>query len=234
MIFKDNMRTIVERFINTLCIDNRITNGIFSIENDLHMDILEEYLVKYGVSVNEAMEVRNKVVEGRFPDRQAYNKNGILVTFPNPDYKKRALERGTHFEQDPTKQSPNIYGNQPAQPQSPAVTPSAPPSTQPPPTSQPSSSPPAEKKQEEPSKLQPATSEPASPPSTEPTAPVSTNPAKQPSQPPVETTPAEPVSGEQLPPPAVAVPPTKKPKTPEQKRAEEEYVEKLLTTELQR
>jgi hypothetical protein len=38
------------------------------------------------------------------------------VTFPNPDYKQKAIQRGTHFEQNPTKEKPNLdfQGDQPS------------------------------------------------------------------------------------------------------------------------
>jgi hypothetical protein len=52
--------------------------------------------------------MNNNVLEGKYPERQAYNAKGILVTFPNPEYKTAALARGTHFEVDPKKAQSNI------------------------------------------------------------------------------------------------------------------------------
>lgn len=95
MSFKD--------IINTACCDDRIENGIINLSNVNHLFILEEYLIKNGFPVDIVTEKLSKIIneKGNFPDRQAYNKDGILVTFPNREYKQRAIERGTHFEKNP-------------------------------------------------------------------------------------------------------------------------------------
>ena len=51
----------------------------------------------------------NGGVEGKYPERQAYNAKGILVTFPTPEYKADAIKRGTHFEEDPTRKAQNVF-----------------------------------------------------------------------------------------------------------------------------
>jgi outer membrane biosynthesis protein TonB len=66
-----------------------------------------------GVSTEEALDVRNRMMEGKFPERQAYNANGILVTFPTPEYKQRAIKRGTHFEKNPKQKAPNVSFDEP-------------------------------------------------------------------------------------------------------------------------
>ena len=60
----------------------------------------------------------NKMLEGKYPERQAYNSNGILVTFPTPEYKQKAIQRGTHFEENPKKGQANVFtgDEQPEQP----------------------------------------------------------------------------------------------------------------------
>ena len=93
---------LVETILNDVCLDSRVKDGCFKIENSEHMDALREYLVNKGMEAEMAKEYCNKVVEGKYPERQAYNKNGILVTFPTPEYKHRAIKKGTHFDQDPT------------------------------------------------------------------------------------------------------------------------------------
>lgn len=226
------MKTTIEKFINVLCLDFRIRDGIFSIEDNNHMNILEEHLVKYGVELNEARDIRNRVVEGRFPERQAYNKNGILVTFPTPEYKDRAIKRGTHFEENPVKKQPNIFSTQ--QPtQQPAQQP-AQPQQQEKPTEQPVKQK-TDSPREEPSKLQPAPA--TQPVATTPVAPVAQTP-QQPIATPVGV--SQPTGSQQpvvlptdasVPQSAVVIPPSEK-KTPEQKQAEAEYVEKLLKTEI--
>lgn len=204
-----------DKLLNRICLDERIQDGTFMMENDGHMDILQEYLQKYGLTKEEAEGVRNKMLEGKFPERQAYNKNGLLVTFPTPEYKKRAMDRGTHFEQDPTKKAPNISfdGQTPAAPTAPATP--TPPAAPKPITG------------EEPSKLTPSETTP-----TTPVAPTTTAPATPTAEP--STVAPEPVVSPETQPttPTVPVTPAEPPKTAEQKKAEGEYVEKLLKTEM--
>jgi hypothetical protein len=57
--------------------------------------------------VNEISVISEK---GKHPERQAYNKNGLLVTFPTPEYKARAIAKGTHFEKNPKSSQTNLFG----------------------------------------------------------------------------------------------------------------------------
>lgn len=57
--------------------------------------------------VNEISVISEK---GKHPERQAYNKNGLLVTFPTPEYKARAISKGTHFEKNPKAGQTNLFG----------------------------------------------------------------------------------------------------------------------------
>lgn len=98
------MSNIVDNIINSVCLDERISDGIFKMEEDLHMDALREFFMKSGLSEEDTVNISNRMLEGRFPERQAYNANGILVTFPTPEYKKRAIQKGTHFEKNPHPQ----------------------------------------------------------------------------------------------------------------------------------
>ena len=100
---------LVEKVLNDVSLDPRIVDGMFNIEENLHMDVLREYLSKKGIEESVVVEFSNKVVEGKYPERQAYNAKGILVTFPTPEYKQAAIERGTHFEEDPTKKPSNVF-----------------------------------------------------------------------------------------------------------------------------
>ena len=104
------MKNIVEKIISEVSLDERITDGIFTIENNDHMEVLRDYLNNKGIEKSVVTEFCNGVLEGKYPERQAYNVNGILVTFPTPEYKQRALQRKTHFEKDPTKAAPNVFG----------------------------------------------------------------------------------------------------------------------------
>lgn len=106
----------VSELLSELCLDRRVDDGIFDIFNNDHMEVLREKLSEMGIPKTEVVELANKVIEGKYPERQAYNSKGILVTFPNPEYKQRAIKRGTHFEEDPTKGQTNLDFNAPAQP----------------------------------------------------------------------------------------------------------------------
>lgn len=98
----------VSELLSDLCLDERVQDGIFDMFNNEHLQVLREKLESIGISTQEAVEMSNKVIEGKYPERQAYNRKGILVTFPNPEYKAAAIKRGTHFEEDPTKAQSNI------------------------------------------------------------------------------------------------------------------------------
>jgi len=101
-----NFRSIV----NDICCDSRIKDGVLRLENAEHVFIVQEYLEKAGYSVNEIVDKTANLFEaGRFPERQAYNKDGILVTFPSKEYRDRAVNKGTHFAENPKKSQSNIF-----------------------------------------------------------------------------------------------------------------------------
>lgn len=108
-------KNVSDFLLSELCLDKRVHDGTFDIFNNNHMDILREKLVEMGIPKSEVIELANKVTEGKYPERQAYNANGILVTFPNPEYKQRAIRRGTHFEEDPKKGQHNLDFSTPSQ-----------------------------------------------------------------------------------------------------------------------
>ncbi len=105
MNIKNNVYQALEKANN----DILLADGVFDIYKQEHIEILREYLIDDGVDIIFINEYLNKVVEGRFPERQAYNANGILVTFPSPEYKQRAIQRGTHFEENPKKGQANVF-----------------------------------------------------------------------------------------------------------------------------
>jgi hypothetical protein len=116
------MSKIIDKIINNICLDERIQDGTFDIDNNDHMGVFREYLIKRGIDEQVVREFSNLVLEkGKHPERQAYNNNGILVTFPTPEYKERALKKGTHFENDPTKPASNVF--EPEKPQTKVVEP---------------------------------------------------------------------------------------------------------------
>lgn len=99
------MSNIVDNVFAEVCLDERIKDGVFKLEEEEHMNALRDYFVKKGVATEAAIHVTNRMLEGRFPERQAYNKDGILVTFPTPQHKAKAIQRGTHFEKNPAPQN---------------------------------------------------------------------------------------------------------------------------------
>lgn len=103
-----------EKIFLQACLDDRIPDGIFDMEKNEHMDVLRELLVKNKIPREVVCEVTNMMLDGKYPERQAYNKDGILVTFPTPQHKQDAIKRGTHFENDPTKENPNIFDSEPS------------------------------------------------------------------------------------------------------------------------
>lgn len=99
-----------ESIINDVCCDDRIKDGTLRLENPEHVFVLQEYLEKAGYNINEIVAKTAKLfIEGRFPDRQAYNKDGILVTFPSKEYRTRAVDKGTHFAENPKKNVGTLY-----------------------------------------------------------------------------------------------------------------------------
>jgi hypothetical protein len=111
------MTRISDRIFNEVCLDERITDGIFKMDNATHMDALRDYFVKRGITKEAAVHVTNRMVEGKYPERQAYNRDGILVTFPTPQHKSKAIARGTHFEKNPIPQAqqPQVEEPEPKQ-----------------------------------------------------------------------------------------------------------------------
>ena len=120
-----NIKNLIFEALDKSSRDISIEDGVFDISKQEHIEILRCNLLEVGMSVEAVTAYLNNVAEGKYPERQAYNKNGILVTFPTPEYKQRAIERGTHFEKDPTKGKSNIFpgqsqgGEQAPQPASP-------------------------------------------------------------------------------------------------------------------
>ena len=113
-----NLKQIFLEALEKANTDNSIESGIFDISKQEHIEILRGHLLESNVDSKTVNQYLNKMLEGRYPDRQAYNVNGILVTFPTPEYKQKAIERGSHFEQNPKKGQANVFSGdeQPEQP----------------------------------------------------------------------------------------------------------------------
>lgn len=106
-------RTFIDKILSEVSLDRRVSNGIFSIEEDTHMEALREFLVNKGLTESDTISFSNKVLEGKYPERQAYNTKGILVTFPTPEYKAAAIKKGTHFEKNPSAKAQNVFQHTP-------------------------------------------------------------------------------------------------------------------------
>jgi len=99
------MSQLIEKILNDVCLDDRIPDGIFQMENENHMDVLRGYFVKRGLTKESSIDITNRMVEGKYPERQAYRKeDGILVTWPSIKHMANA------FKENPgkyTKDNPN-------------------------------------------------------------------------------------------------------------------------------
>lgn len=108
-----NISKIIENLITECECDSRIENGVFDLYNTDHLIVLSEHMIGLGISENDIEQFIHEtgVVEGKYPERQAYNKEGWLVTFPSKEYRDAAIKKRTHFGSDPThgKGGMNLY-----------------------------------------------------------------------------------------------------------------------------
>lgn len=230
------MRNIDESFINSVLLDwaANSSDGSPTLDEE-GVTSLYNSLISNGLNEEDAYSVASIIAEkGKHPERQAYNKNGLLVTFPTPEYKARAIAKGTHFEKNPKAGQSNLFGggqqapNQPA-PNAGGTTPASSPmdagaSELPPSDTQQPQTPPAQKEIPEPG----APGTPAAPPSggsttggsttTPAQGQLATEPIQQPDQP---------ANVSPLPPPT-SPPPVQK--TPEEIAAEKEVIKQILDT----
>lgn len=110
---KNNIDKFIEDIILEVSLDSRIDEGIFNIYNPDHLEIMGEHMNSRGLDKSIIQEIMEKVIqtEGKYPERQAYNKEGWLVTFPSTEYRDAAVKKGTHSISDPThgKGGMNLY-----------------------------------------------------------------------------------------------------------------------------
>jgi hypothetical protein len=129
----------IENIIAEASLDSRILDGVVDIYNTQHVVIIAEKMYDAGIEEQMVDEfVEQFMGEGKYPERQAYNKEGWLVTFPSKEYRDAAIKKRTHFSSDPThgKGGMNLYykkkGKQKRQTQqAPTVTEPKEPSAQP-------------------------------------------------------------------------------------------------------
>lgn len=96
--------TFLQSVLLEAAIDGRIPSGVLNISDDEHRMVIAEKLLDRGIDPTVVLEVVNKLAlkDGKYPDRQAYNKEGWLVTFPTPEHRAAAIKKKTHFASDPT------------------------------------------------------------------------------------------------------------------------------------
>ena len=107
---------ILDRIFTEVCLDERVADGIFQIDEEQHMVALRDYFIKKGITQEAAIHVTNRMTEGRFPDRQAYRReDGILVTWPSTAHRSKAMQEnpGKYTIQRPPTAS------KPAEPEAP-------------------------------------------------------------------------------------------------------------------
>ena len=99
----NNISKFISGIITEAALDGRIQDGMVNLKNIEHIQVVAEAM--YDACEDESLVnefVEGFVDEGKYPDRQAYNKDGWLVTFPSAEYKQRAIKKGTHYGSDPT------------------------------------------------------------------------------------------------------------------------------------
>lgn len=109
---KQDILEAVNGSILDICVHPLVEDGTFDVQNTEHMFLLMESLIEKkfdDATVSEVIKALRH--EGKHPERQAYNKEGWLVTFPSKEYRDAALKKGTHAIADPThgKGGMNLY-----------------------------------------------------------------------------------------------------------------------------
>ncbi len=103
------MSRIIDNVFAEVCLDERISDGVFRLEEEEHMNALRDYFVKKGITKEAAIHVTNRMVEGKYPDRQAYRaEDGILVTWPSPQHMAKAFKEnpGKYVTDNPNPPKP--------------------------------------------------------------------------------------------------------------------------------
>lgn len=100
---KQDILEAVNGSILDICVHPLVEDGTFDVQNTDHMFLLMESLIEKNFDDTTVAEVVKALRhEGKHPERQAYNKDGWLVTFPSKEYRDAALKKRTHAIADPT------------------------------------------------------------------------------------------------------------------------------------
>lgn len=106
------MNDFISDIITEAALDSRIENGMIDLKNADHIQVIAEAMYDACGEEDVVNEFIDKFMEeGKYPDRQAFNKEGWLVTFPSKEYRDKAIKKGTHSVSDPThgKGGMNLY-----------------------------------------------------------------------------------------------------------------------------
>lgn len=96
-------KNLIFNIVTEAALDSRISDGIVDLRKIDHLQVVAEKLYETVLSEEIVDEfVKNFLQEGKYPDRQAYNREGWLVTFPSKEYRDAAIKKGTHAISDPT------------------------------------------------------------------------------------------------------------------------------------
>jgi len=99
------MSQLTDTVFREVCLDERVSDGIFRLDNSEHMDALRDHFIKKGITKEASIHVTNRMVEGKYPDRQAWRKeDGILVTWPSPKHMAKAMKEnpGKYTDKNPS------------------------------------------------------------------------------------------------------------------------------------
>jgi hypothetical protein len=104
---KSNPETskFIQEILLEAALDDRIESGMVDLTKELHMEVVIEKFIDSGMNHEMIEGILNEIAikeAGKHPDRQAYNKDGWLVTFPSKEYRDAAIKKGTHSMSDPT------------------------------------------------------------------------------------------------------------------------------------
>jgi len=116
------MSQLIESILRDVSLDERVSDGIFQMENESHMGALRDHLIQRGLTKEAAIHITNRMIEGKYPQRQLWQKDtGILVTWPTPQHMAKAV-----------KENPGKYINTNPKPKAEKEDPSNEPKTAPP------------------------------------------------------------------------------------------------------
>lgn len=107
-----SINDFITSIITEAALDSRIPDGVVDLKNLEHVQIVAEAMYNACEDENIVNEfISEFLCEGKYPDRQAFNKEGWLVTFPSKEYRDAAIKKGSHSIADPThgKGGMNLY-----------------------------------------------------------------------------------------------------------------------------